>query len=126
MLKSIHILTALISIIFFNIRFIGHIRNARFMRQKWVHIAPHLNDSILLLSAILLALHLGQYPFTANWLTAKVLALLCYILLGMMALKWCRLLVWQVIAWLGAMLVFTYIVSVAISRDAGGVLSTFL
>jgi uncharacterized membrane protein SirB2 len=43
-------------------------------------------DTVLLSSALWLAWHIGQYPFVHGWLTAKVLALLAYILLGKRAL----------------------------------------
>ena len=116
MIKAIHVLTALISVSLFILRGLGHFRGAGFMRRRWVRIVPHVNDTILLLSAGLLTLQIGQYPFTADWLTAKLLALVVYILLGMVALKWARTLPVQISAWLAALVVFAYIVSVAISK----------
>lgn len=121
MLKDIHVTTALVSIIVFNIRWIGHIRQARFMARRWVKIVPHVNDSVLLLTAILLALGLGQYPFTANWLTAKLVALIGYILAGMMALKWCQHLTGQIVSWLFAQILFVYIISVAVTKNPLGI-----
>jgi len=94
------------------------------MRQRWVRILPHINDSILLLTAFLLAYSLGQYPFTAPWLSAKFLALIGYILAGMMALKWCQRYPSQLGAWVGAQLLFFYIISVAITRSTWGFLVT--
>ena len=105
MIKNIHMLTAVISLSLFVVRGLGHFRNARFMQLRWLRIMPHINDTILLLSAVLLALSIGQYPFTAAWLTAKFLALVVYILLGMVALKWARTLPVQMAAWLAALAV---------------------
>jgi hypothetical protein len=50
-------------------------------------VLPHVVDSCLLLSAIGLAWMAGQYPFVHGWLTAKIVGLLAYIGLGMLALK---------------------------------------
>ena len=120
MIKILHETTALISLSLFVVRGLGHFRQAAFMRRRWVRIVPHVNDSLLLLSAILLTVQIGQYPFTDGWLTAKLLALVVYILLGMVALKWARSQSLQVAAWLVALLVFGYIVSVAVSKQPLG------
>jgi len=122
MIKNIHMLTAAISLTLFVVRGLGHFRNARFMQLRWLRIMPHINDTILLFSAVLLALSIGQYPFTAAWLTAKLLALVVYILLGMVALKWARTLPVQMAAWLAALVVFAYIISVAITKQPQGYL----
>jgi len=122
MLKNIHVLAAVISLSLFILRGLGHFRAARFMTQRWVRIVPHVNDTILLLSAIMLAMQIGQSPLSAGWLMAKVLALLAYILLGMVALKWARTLPLQIAAWCAALFVFAYIISVAVTKQASGFL----
>ena len=126
MIKNIHVLTALISLSLFVLRGLGHIRDARFMRQRWLRIIPHINDTVLLLSAGMLALQISQYPFSADWLTAKFLALLLYIMLGMVALKWARTLPLQIGAWLAALMVFAYIVSVAVTKQVQGLFLIWL
>ena len=126
MIKNIHVLTALISLSLFVLRGLGHFRDARFMRQRWLRIIPHINDTVLLLSAGMLALQIGQYPFSADWLTAKFLALLIYIMLGMVALKWARTLPLQISAWLAALMVFAYIISVAVTKQVQGLFLIWL
>ena len=91
-----------------------------------MRIVPHVNDTILLFSAALLTVQIGQYPFMVGWLTAKLVALVVYILLGMVALKWARTLPLQISAWFAALAVFAYIVSVAISRQPQGFLQPLL
>ena len=44
-------------------------------------------DTVLLASAIALAVLTSQYPLAQGWLTAKVVGLVVYILCGMMALR---------------------------------------
>jgi len=92
------------------------------LQRPLVRRLPHVNDTLLLLSALLMVFISGQYPFVLNWLTAKVVALLVYILLGMVAFKWARSRGVKTAAWLLAIITFIYIVSVAISRSAGGFL----
>ena len=87
MIKIIHMSTALISISLFIIRGIWVFTESDMMKQKWVKILPHVNDTILLISAIMLAISIEQYPFVHGWLTAKFVALIIYIILGMFALK---------------------------------------
>jgi len=60
---------------------------------------------------------LRQYPFVQGWLTAKVVALAGYILLGMVALKPGRPKGARVAAWVAAQIVFLYIVAVALTRN---------
>jgi uncharacterized membrane protein SirB2 len=82
---------------------------------RWL---PHLNDTLLLAAAITLAVWSGQYPFQQNWLTAKVCALVVYILLGKQALRtglsWRQRLPW----FCGALAAIVYIFAVALQRNA--------
>ncbi|NNJ92646.1 MAG: SirB2 family protein, partial [Gammaproteobacteria bacterium] len=52
-----------------------------------VRLLPHVNDTVLLLSAITLTGILGQYPSMHNWLGGKILFLLIYIVAGTVTLK---------------------------------------
>ncbi len=74
-------------------------------------------DTLLLASAIWMAVASRQYPFVEGWLTAKVIALLAYIGLGTIALSRGRTKRARAIAWLLALAVFGYIVGVALARD---------
>ena len=77
-------------------------------------------DHRLVGSAITLAWMSGQYPFVQGWLTAKVLGLLAYIGLGMLALKPGRPPGARLVAFLAALTTFAYIVSVALSKSPFG------
>lgn len=87
------------------------------LQQRWVRIAPHTVDSVLLASAIALAWQLGISPLTHPWLAAKIVALLLYIVIGTFALKRGKTKHNRMIAWLTAQLVFFYIVSVAVTHN---------
>lgn len=85
--KSIHIVTVCLSIAGFLLRAYWRFFKPDKLRQRYVQILPHINDTLLLISAIALAAMLGQYPFIHHWLTSKVVLLLIYIAAGSFALK---------------------------------------
>ena len=93
------------------------------LNLRWVRVVPHLVDTLLLGSAIALAVIGAQYPLAQDWLTAKLIGLLVYILCGMMALRRGKSKTTRGMFFIAALLAFTYIVSVAITRSPLGVFS---
>lgn len=63
---------------------------------------------------------IGNYPGTHGWLTAKVVGLVGYIVLGRIALKRGRTRRARVAAFAVALAVFAFIVSVAITKSPAG------
>lgn len=116
-LKTIHVVCVILSITGYFIRGVWMIRESPWLAKQWVRVAPHIVDTALLVSAILLALQIRQYPFVHGWLTAKVLGLVAYIVIGAIGLKYGRTKKIRVAAWLMAMAVFVYIVLVALTRQ---------
>jgi uncharacterized membrane protein SirB2 len=114
--KSIHILCVSLTLLLFFLRGIWMLQNHPRLQQRWVKIVPHLIDSVLLLSGITLVVTIHQYPFVNHWLTAKLFALLLYIILGHLALKRGKTKTIRLIAWISALGIFTYIVTVALKR----------
>jgi len=99
------------------LRGIWKLNGSAIMSQRWTRIVPHIVDTLLIVSAIALAVSIRQYPFVDAWLSAKVIALLLYIGLGFVALKYGRSRTVRFSAWIIAQLVFAYIVLVAISHN---------
>ena len=93
------------------------------LHRRWLRILPHVVDTMLLASAIGLVLMLHQYPFVHGWLTAKVLALVAYIVIGSVALKRGRTKRVRSVAFVVALLMFGYIVTVALAHDPRGLFS---
>ncbi|MCP4408300.1 MAG: SirB2 family protein [Gammaproteobacteria bacterium] len=116
--KLIHIITIIISFSLFFIRGYWVLVDSSRLDRPWVKVLPHVNDSILLLSAITLTVLIAQYPFVQAWLTLKVVLLLIYIALGMVAIKRGRAKPIRVGAWLAALAVFAYIVMIALTKSA--------
>jgi uncharacterized membrane protein SirB2 len=116
-LKSVHMSSVGATYALFVLRGIWMMRMPDMLTRRWVRIVPHVIDTILLASAIALALAIHQYPFVEGWLTAKVIGLLVYIVLGSIALKRGRSKAVRVRAWLAAQAVFAYIVAVAVTHS---------
>lgn len=117
-LKTIHVASVIASYALFFVRGVWMIGESALLQRRWVKIVPHVIDTVLLASAIALAVMLRQYPFVASWLTAKVIGLVVYIVLGMIALKRAGSKSARVAAWLAAQAVFLYIVAAAITKSA--------
>lgn len=116
-LKTMHVSCVAASYTLFVVRGWWMLRESPRLRQRWVRTLPHAVDTLLLASALAMAVMSRQYPFVAGWLTAKVLALLAYIGLGMIALRFGCSRGVRAAAWLAAQVTFVYIVAVALTRN---------
>ena len=117
LLRITHLTCVSLSITLFLLRGWWRWRGSVLYSSRWGRVLPHVNDSLLLLAGIGLAITLQQYPFVAPWLTAKLVGLLLHILLGMAALRgWVRGRLAGV-AGVGSVVAFFYVVGVALSRD---------
>jgi uncharacterized membrane protein SirB2 len=115
-IKHLHMSCAAISVSFFILRFIWMRHGSSMLQQPWVRIMPHVVDTLLLASALTMVVWSGQIPFQQAWLGAKVVALFAYIVLGSIALKRGKTSQKRAFAFVAALLVFAYIVAVALSR----------
>ncbi len=116
--KHLHVSCVLISISLFVLRGVMELQSKPWRQWALLRRGPHIVDTVLLSSAIWLAWRLGQYPFVDGWLTAKVLALLAYILLGMRALGKHTPTSQRLAYFMAALLSVGYIVGVALTHSA--------
>ncbi len=79
-------------------------------------------DTTLLAAALLLASIIHQWPFVQPWLTTKVLLLLAYIALGVIALRPGKAGPVRLACFVAALIVYSFIISVAITHDSRGFL----
>ncbi|PNK63917.1 MULTISPECIES: SirB2 family protein [Pantoea] len=91
LIKQLHLLTVFISIALFILRFYWLRSGSALLQRRWVRITPHVNDTFLLLTGVLLVMITHFYPFSpqGSWLTEKLLGVIIYIALGSVALS-CR------------------------------------
>ena len=116
-LKLIHVVCAFLSISGFVGRGTLMIRGSSLFSTRMVKVLPHINDTVLLVTAIILASQWGWSALQMPWLLTKIIALLVYIALGMLALKPGRSQTVRISAWLSAIVIFVFIVSVAVTRN---------
>ena len=117
-IKYIHITCAILSGSLFLLRGYWMLVESEMLQRRWVKVVPHIVDTLLLTSALIMVFWSGQYPFVQSWLTAKVIALIVYIALGTIALKRGKTKAVRSGALLAAIVTFAYIVSVALTRQA--------
>ena len=122
LLKTVHQTAVALSITGFFARGLASLLDAAWVRGRLAKTLPHIVDSVLLVSALLLAWMLRLTPASAPWLVAKIVGLLVYIGLGMVALRPGRAPALRAIAWVVALATFGWIVSVAITKNPLGFL----
>ena len=93
------------------------------LEKKIVRIAPHVIDTVLLISAAVLVALTQQYPGIDSWLTVKVLALVAYIVLGVFALRRGKTKTARLRYLAAAIAAFGFMVSVSLTRSPLGFLS---
>jgi uncharacterized membrane protein SirB2 len=115
-LKLLHVSCAALSIGGFALRGALMLARSPLLGSRIARVAPHVVDTVLLVSALALAWRSGQYPFEQAWLTAKVLALVAYVVSGSIALKRGRTRGMRAAAFVLALCAAFYIVAVALKR----------
>ena len=123
LLKHLHVTCVVLSVTGFFLRGVWMLTDSPLLDRLWVRVAPHVNDTLLLLAAIGLSVVQQQYPFVHGWVTAKVLGLLAYIGFGMFALRRGRSKAVRAGFWLASLASFAYIVTVALTKDPRGFLA---
>jgi len=121
LLKQIHVSLALISIAGFILRWCWRMIRSSLAATRTVRIAPHVIDTLFLASAVALSITSADQPGAA-WYSAKIIGLVIYILLGTVAMRSAPDIRRSVPAFLSALLVFAWIVTVAISKSPLGIL----
>lgn len=116
-LKAVHLTAVALSGALFALRGLWMLADSPRLRLPWVKLVPHLIDTVLLASAVALVLLTRQYPLAHGWLSAKLLALPVYVVLGSIALKRGRQKTTRVVALAAAVATFGYIVAVAVTRQ---------
>lgn len=117
LVKQLHLTTIAITLSLFLLRGVWMITESPRLKARWTRIVPHVNDTVLLVSGIALAVMLQQYPLVHGWLTAKLVALIVYMVLGTIALKRGKNRGLRIAAWLAALVVFGYMAAVAVTHD---------
>jgi uncharacterized membrane protein SirB2 len=109
----LHGLFVILSLIGFVTRGYWMLRDCPALHARWVKIAPHVIDTLLLVTALWAAWVMfwsnGVHP---AFLTAKIIGLLVYIGLGTVALKRGKTKTIRTLAFVAAIAVFVYLMAV--------------
>ena len=122
---SLHMFTAIATISGFMLRGYWMMTESDRLQLRITRIAPHIIDTIFLLSGIALVFMLHLNAFTQPWLLAKFAGLVVYIVLGIIALKRGATRQIRVVAFVAALATFGYIVGVATAKSPASWLSLF-
>lgn len=119
-LKHVHLTAVVLSFTGFCLRALLMFAGSPLLQRRLFKVLPHVIDTVLLASALGMVFLSAQYPFVLPWLTAKIVGLLAYIVLGMMALKYGRTKAQRAFWFVAALFAFGYIVMVALTRSPLG------
>ncbi len=116
MIKILHLTFVLLSISSFVGRVILAEIHPEMLEQKWLKIGPHIVNTLLLITGFTLVFQGSWLSGEYGWIIAKIIALLGYVGLGIVAIKSQGDLRWKAFA--GALACFVYIAIVAVSKHA--------
>jgi len=116
MIKIFHLTFIVLSLVSFVGRVILSETHPALLKQKALKIAPHVIDSLLLVSGITLVFQGDWLSADYGWIIAKIMALLGYIGLGVVVMRNRGAARW--LAFVGAMACFVYIGIVAVTKNA--------
>lgn len=124
--KYVHVISVVLSVCGFFVRGLLMMRESPMLGARWVRVLPHINDTVLLVAALSLAAMSGQYPFVADWVTAKIFGVIAYIILGALALRAASTRRMRIACWIASLAVFGWIASVALTRHPAGFLGALV
>ncbi|MGO1298011.1 MAG: SirB2 family protein [Vibrio sp.] len=103
--KQLHLSTIAISVTLLTVRYILMMMDSPKLNNKFLKVFPHINDTVLLASGVVLVFITGMVPFTAAapWMASKLMCVVAYIALGVFALKLGRNKLLRTFGFLGAL-----------------------
>lgn len=119
-IKLIHQSAVALSLTGFFARGAASLAGATWVRHRVAKALPQIVDTVLLVAAVTLAWQARLNPAAVPWLLAKLLGLVVYIALGVVALKPKYGPVTRAFAFAGALSTAMWIVSVAITKSPWG------
>jgi len=115
MIKLIHLIFIFSSFISFTSRIGLSVFKPSLLQNKFIKIAPHVIDTILLLSGITLVIQGNWLAGEFGWIVSKFVLLLAYIGLGVMAMRFSGIKRW--LAFVAAIICFISIFIIAITKN---------
>jgi uncharacterized membrane protein SirB2 len=123
LLKTIHVACALASVAGFTLRGTWVLRDHPLRHHRLTRTLPHAVDTLLLASAVAMLSVWQVSPLALDWVMAKIVALLCYILLGVGLMRFATTTAQRAAYFAGALLSAGYILCVAVTHSPRGPLA---
>ena len=120
-LLHVHVGSVLLSGGLFTFRGSLRLRQHAFANHVALRRLSYAIDTVLLGAAIGLTTIIHQYPLRNAWLTAKLLLLIVYIVLGSIALKRGRTPAVRAAAFVAALATYGYIIGIAVAHHPLGI-----
>jgi uncharacterized membrane protein SirB2 len=120
--KWVHVCMVIASGSLFAMRGAGMLMGSSLGMSAPVRYLSYTIDTTLFTAALMLATMLHQYPFVHGWLTAKVILLIAYIVLGSYALKRGATKRARAFYLITALLAYLLIAAIALTRGSLGTL----
>jgi uncharacterized membrane protein SirB2 len=115
MIKLIHIIFILTSLASFIARIALSVFKPSILQIKIFKIAPHIIDTVLLVSGIALVIQGNWLEGEFGWILSKLILLLVYIVFGVMAMRFSNYKRW--LAFTGAITCYIFIFMIAITKN---------
>ncbi len=119
-LLASHVLLATLSVSLLIYRGSRHFARNPVPDQHWLRITPHIVDTLLLVTGITLAWTLGLDPLVVTWLGVKLLLIVAYIAVGLLAFRIPGSRRFRLCIFILALLIFADIVAIAITHSPWG------
>ncbi len=117
--KHTHMLLAVLTVLGFSLRVYWRYVDSEMMQKKWVKIAPHVVDTMLLIFGVTLVFSYNLSVSENVWIIAKLTAIFCYIGIGFYTFKKATSRASILVGGLAGWLVLAYIFKVAFSKSIG-------
>ncbi|WP_068753811.1 SirB2 family protein [Oleiphilus sp. HI0125] len=118
-----HVSCAYLTGLGFLLRGILSLKQSALLEHKLTRILPHLIDTFLLLSGLIMMVTWAFWPSEQPWLAAKIIALLLYIGFGLMTLRWGNTTRNRLVGLLAGLSCYVFIIGAAHSKSAWSVFS---
>lgn len=123
--KAIHIFCAYTTGLGFLLRGVLALLQSPFAQHRLTKTLPHIVDSCLLVSGLVMVVSWSLSPLSEYWLMAKTIALFLYIGFGLLMLRWGDTDGKRWIGLIGGLLVYLYIIGAAHSKSVMSLLQLF-
>ncbi|MGI9236705.1 MAG: SirB2 family protein [Woeseiaceae bacterium] len=116
-IRHLHTLLAVVTLGGFLLRGYWMLTSSDRLTQRVTRIAPHVLDTLFLLSGIAMLFIASMNPFQEGWLVAKFVGLILYVLLGTIAIRRGNTRQVRAVAFAAAIVAFGYVAGVALTKS---------